>query len=191
MANAQTPAPNSASKSELQAFDKFLDAHPAIAADVRQNPSLVNDSSYLKTHPELAGFMQNHPNAAQVLKGNPGAFMSSESAYDKAQGENPATEDTEKARQRQAYDQFLGKHPQIAKDLSSNPSLVDDPSYLKSHPQLREFFQNHPNVRYELAQNPNAFSNGAGTSATGAPKSGHSGRASTAPKAKATKIKTK
>jgi hypothetical protein len=191
IANAQQPVANSASNSELQAFDKFLDAHPAIAGDVRQNPSLVNDPSYLKTHPELAGFMQDHPNAAQALKGNPGAFMSSEAAYDKRQGENPAAEDTELGRQRQAYDQFLGKHPQIAKDLSRNPALVNDPSYLKSHPQLREFFQNHPNVHYELAQNPNAFANGAVPSATGAPKSAHSGRANTTARVKTPKVKTK
>lgn len=161
IASAQQSNDKDITKAELQAFDTFLDGHPAIAADLRKNPSLVNDSSYLKRQPELASFLQSHPHAAEELKENPSAFMSAEGKYEKAQGENPATEDTGLAQQEKALDHFLDTHPQIAKDLRSNPSLANDPNYLKRHPQLSGFLANHPNLRYELSQNPNAFIKGA------------------------------
>lgn len=161
IANAQQSADKDVTKAELQAFDKFLDAHPAIASDVRQNPSLVNDSSYLQKHPELSGFFQNHPHAAEELKENPSAFTAAENKYERGQGENPATEDTGRAQQEKAFDQFLDAHPQIAKDLRSNPSLVNDASYVQKHPQLSGFLANHPNVKAELQQNPGAFIKGA------------------------------
>src|SRR5215470_17000750 len=161
IASAQQSNDKDITKAELQAFDSFLDAHPAIAADLRQNPSLVNDPSYLKKQPELAHFLQNHPHVAEELKENPSAFMSAEGKYEKAQGENPATEDTGRAQQEKALDHFLDTHPQIAKDLRSNPSLVNDPTYVKKHPGLSGFLANHPNIRFELSQNPSGFIKGA------------------------------
>ena len=160
-ATAQQSSDKDITKTELQAFDKFLDAHPAIAADVRQNPSLVNDPRYVKQHPELNGFFQNHPHAAEELKENPAAFTTAENKYEKSQGENASSEDTGRAQQEKDFDQFLDSHPQIAKDLRSNPSLANDANYVSKHPQLKGFLDNHANVKAELAQNPGAFVRGA------------------------------
>jgi S1-C subfamily serine protease len=46
---------------QLKAFEKFLDAHPAIAADINKDAALVDNPDYLATHPELKDFLNAHP----------------------------------------------------------------------------------------------------------------------------------
>jgi len=41
--------------------DQFAEEHPKIATALAYRPSLINDSGYLKKHPELATFFQQHP----------------------------------------------------------------------------------------------------------------------------------
>jgi len=55
------------------------------------------------------------------------------------------------------FDHFLNNHDKIARDLRSNPNLVNDPAYIRSHPDLKEFLSNHHGVRDELRQNPGRF----------------------------------
>jgi len=55
------------------------------------------------------------------------------------------------------FDVFLDNHSGIAKDLRSNPRLVNDPHYLSEHPELQEFLDNHPRVKEELKENPKRF----------------------------------
>jgi hypothetical protein len=43
-------------------MDKFLNAHPDLAAKVRADPSLLYNKQFREEHPELQTFMQNHPN---------------------------------------------------------------------------------------------------------------------------------
>ena len=71
VASAQQSSDKDITKTELQAFDKFLDAHPALASDIRQNPSVVNDPTYLKQHPELKGFLQNQSPCCGGTEGKP------------------------------------------------------------------------------------------------------------------------
>jgi hypothetical protein len=56
-----------------------------------------------------------------------------------------------------SFDRFLDQHPQIERDLRANPGLVDDPAYMKQHPELREYLQKHPAVRQDLRQHPREF----------------------------------
>ena len=56
-----------------------------------------------------------------------------------------------------AFDQFLDSHPEVEKDLRSNPSLVDDHQFVSSHPGLQEFLDSHPNIRKEIKSHPEAF----------------------------------
>ena len=52
---------------ELKTFEKFLDDHPSIAADLNKDPSLVDNSDYLAKHPELQQFLNGHPNLRQEI----------------------------------------------------------------------------------------------------------------------------
>ena len=75
-----------------------------------------------------------------------------------------------------SFGSFLGTHSAIAHQLSNNPSLANDQSYLQSHPELQSYLSTHPEVRNELMQNPQEFLKSAqqynnGTTKTSAPPS--------------------
>jgi hypothetical protein len=55
------------------------------------------------------------------------------------------------------FDQFLDNHRDIAQQLRRTPSLVDDPQYLQSHPELNAYLQDHPSVKQEISERPDAF----------------------------------
>jgi hypothetical protein len=55
------------------------------------------------------------------------------------------------------FDQFLDGHREIADQLRKTPSLIDDPQYLQSHPELNAYLQDHPSVKQEISQQPNTF----------------------------------
>ena len=55
------------------------------------------------------------------------------------------------------FDQFLDGHREIANQLRKTPSLIDDPQYLQSHPELNAYLQEHPSVKQEISQNPDTF----------------------------------
>jgi hypothetical protein len=41
--------------------------------------------------------------------------------------------------------------------VSKDPTLVKNDNYLKSHPDLQEYFNSHPGAREEMEQNPQSF----------------------------------
>src|SRR5512132_428179 len=55
-----------------------------------------------------------------------------------------------------ALDTFLDSTPEVSKDVHQNPSLLNDPNYLSSHPGLEKFLQEHPKVREQARRNPGA-----------------------------------
>ena len=55
--------------------------------------------------------------------------------------------------------QYLDKHPKVARELNRNPRLVDNPAYLRKHPQLTHYLKNHPAIRHNMRQHPDAFRN--------------------------------
>jgi hypothetical protein len=55
------------------------------------------------------------------------------------------------------FDQFLDSHREIADQLRKTPSLIDDPQFLQSHPELNTYLQDHPSVRQEISERPDTF----------------------------------
>ena len=137
-------------RQELALFDQFLDSHREIAEQVRQNPSLVNNDQFVKNHPALQTFMQQHPSVREELKENPKAFMHEEARYDRR-------EDQRMHEERVHFNQFLDSHREIAEQVRKNPSLVNNPQFVKSHPALQTYLQQHPAVSGEIKENPNTF----------------------------------
>ncbi len=78
ISNEQIGLDNDTTRAELSSFDQFLDSHPAVAKDLKQNPNLINNPQYLSKHPGLKDYLQDHPQVREELKENPGAFMSRE-----------------------------------------------------------------------------------------------------------------
>jgi hypothetical protein len=55
------------------------------------------------------------------------------------------------------FDQFLDSHREIAEQVRRTPSLIDDPQFLQSHPELNAYLQEHPSVKQEISQRPDTF----------------------------------
>lgn len=53
------------------AFDKWLRKNPDSAAEIRKDPSLLNNPDYLAKHPDLQGFMNDHPEFKSAVAKNP------------------------------------------------------------------------------------------------------------------------
>ena len=60
-------------------------------------------------------------------------------------------------RQVATVDDFLDRHPDVAKSLQKKPDLINDQSYLKRHKDLSEFLSEHPAVQQEVRENPSSF----------------------------------
>jgi hypothetical protein len=52
---------------------------------------------------------------------------------------------------------YLDEHPEVARQLASNPDLIDNPQYLANHPGLEQYLNNHPGIRQDLRQHPYKF----------------------------------
>jgi hypothetical protein len=52
---------------------------------------------------------------------------------------------------------FAASHPNIAKALAYNPSLMHNDAYLAKHPDLEAFFKAHPDVEQSMAANPGDY----------------------------------
>ncbi len=70
----------------LTSMDEYLDRHPEAAAQLRQNPTLINDREFMEQHPELHEFLNQHPNARAEFKAHPYKFMHREKKYEKHEG---------------------------------------------------------------------------------------------------------
>jgi hypothetical protein len=60
---------------ELAVWGDFAQAHPRVASALAYKPSLINDSGYLRKHPELADFFASHPEIKDAMAENPGNFV--------------------------------------------------------------------------------------------------------------------
>jgi hypothetical protein len=141
---------------QLASFDQFMDGHPELSEQLRQNPSLVNDGDFVRNHPALAEYLEQHPEFREEIRENPNAFMRQERRYDRREDDRDRYRDTTR-RQLAGFDQFMDGHPEIAEQLRKNPALMDDGEFVKNHPALAEYLEQHPGVREEIRENPNAF----------------------------------
>lgn len=146
----QGEGPGPAAHRELNNFDQLLQQHPEFAEQVRQDPSLLNNPTYLSNHPELQSWLSSHPGVAQQLKNNPQAFVEHERNYN----QHLANEHRDQVH---SYDEVLKNHPELAEQLTKNPALANDPTFLKNHPQFANYLQTHPAVAEDLKNHPEAF----------------------------------
>jgi hypothetical protein len=139
----------------LMRMRQFFDSHPDIEKELAANPKLIDDQAYLKNRPELQDFLNSHAEVGQAFDRNPDMFMAMELRLQG--GANVAL-----------MDQFLRAHPEIARQLEANPSLLTNVKYLNHHPELRNFLNNNPQIREAFVQNPSIFFNGGGQFRAGA-----------------------
>jgi hypothetical protein len=141
-------------RSELARFDQFLDSHREIAEQLRKDPSLANDRQFLKNHPALQSYLQDHPQTRDALKDDPNIVMKDEARFERF-GEQ--RDDDPNRRELANFDRFLDNHRETAEQLRRDPSLIDNPQYMKDHPELQSYLQDHPAIRQQIKDNPDAF----------------------------------
>src|SRR4030095_91690 len=105
-------------RSQLRNFHQFLEEHPRIAEDLRNNPSLVNDRRWVTRHDDLQEFLRNHPRIRQELRENPGRVMAWERNLN-------GRADMRK------FDRFLDSHPRLAERLKDNPNFINDRRFVE------------------------------------------------------------
>jgi dsDNA-binding SOS-regulon protein len=83
------------------------------------------------------------------------AFVSVASAQ---QAPGQGTQNPDLTRQElSTFDQFLDKHPDIDKQLTANPSLINNKDFVEDHPELGKFLVDHKEIREEIKENPINF----------------------------------
>jgi hypothetical protein len=58
-------------------FGEFLGAHSKVSQQLSNDPSLVKNQQYLKSHPELQSYLDAHPEVREELMQNPQGFLKS------------------------------------------------------------------------------------------------------------------
>lgn len=155
---ARNPNPD-ITRGELQNFDGFLDSHQEISRQLDANPSLINDSGYLKANPELQSYLTQHPGVREEITETPNYFINRENRLDAREDGRlaPNPSNNASAQEQDRMDQYLTDHKDVDRDLRKNPRLVDDSGYLKKHRDLDEFLRANPDVRVVIVSNPNYF----------------------------------
>ena len=116
-------------------WNRELAANPNFADRYRQNPSIVNDSNLRDSEPEIAEFLRTNPDVRPYLDS-----YASRSSYRDDRDED--------FRGDSGLDAFMASHPNIARQLRDNPSLINDENFIRSHPNLHEYLRTHPEARY-------------------------------------------
>ncbi|HTB96874.1 MAG TPA: hypothetical protein VK716_07680 [Terracidiphilus sp.] len=143
---------------EVVNFSRFLDSHREIAEQVRKDPSLVDNRTFVENHPVLQAYLQENPGVRDQLRQDPNAFMRQEDVL----AHNEHQRDNDPMRMHMAdFGGFLGNHSDIQNDLSRDPSKVTDHDYVQHHAELNTYLNAHPDVRAELMANPQGFVQGA------------------------------
>src|SRR5690349_9357704 len=57
----------------------------------------------------------------------------------------------------ETWTSFANQHPDIARALAYQPSLINNDSFTQKHPELGEFFSSHPEIREAMAENPGNY----------------------------------
>src|SRR5437660_4530220 len=145
----QTPNPD-ITRQELANFDRFLDTHPEIAKQLQANPSLINNPEWEENHPELRAFLASVPGVREAIQETPRFFMERERRFENSENRpgNPNPDITRSEERRVGRD--LETHPEMAKQLQDNPSLINNPEWVENHPELRAFLSSQPGVRAEV-----------------------------------------
>jgi hypothetical protein len=161
-AQAQQQGNNDVNRQDVASFDGFLDAHPDIEKQLDSNPSSVNDSNYLQSHPDLQAYLSQHPNVKAELLQNPNDFMRRENLFEGSRADRDATPGRNPNPDLTGWeigrmDQFLDEHHEIEQQLEQNPALINDSNYLAQHPALQQFLNQHPQIREEFDENPRYF----------------------------------
>ena len=112
-------------------YENFLAQHQAAAQALSANPSLYRSPGFMVQHPDVWSYLNQNPVLYQSLAAKVPAYSPDIAAYN--------------------LSNYLHYHPDVAQALATNPSVVNNPAYLNSHPDFKGFLQHHPGVQQQLS----------------------------------------
>ena len=59
-------------RDQIAQYHVFMDDHPKASTQIRENPQLVYDKKFLKSHPEVERFLKARPELRQEISRRPG-----------------------------------------------------------------------------------------------------------------------
>jgi hypothetical protein len=59
-------------RDQIAQYHVFMDEHPKASTQIRENPQLVYDGKFLKSHPEVEHFLKARPELRQEIARRPG-----------------------------------------------------------------------------------------------------------------------
>jgi hypothetical protein len=143
------------SAADLRSFERYLDTHGDTAQELYRDPDLLNDRDYVREHQALRNWLEEHPEAAREIRANPQAVLWRERGRDADERYGASTRLSD--RQRRSWDNFLADHRDIARDLSRNPDLLNDASYVRDHEALDDWLREHREAADIITANPRAY----------------------------------
>jgi hypothetical protein len=167
---------------EHPALQSYLQDHPAVRQEITQNPNAFmqaeerydqheNDVNRDRDaeHNNVARSDRNANPNNTATSGNVNQRQSNGTNRDRDdrdanrgtyanRNSNSDRGDRDSDRQERArFDQFLDNHRETAEQLRKDPSLANNPQFLKNHTALQTYLQDHPAVRSEIKNDPNGF----------------------------------
>ncbi len=55
------------------------------------------------------------------------------------------------------WSRFAEVHPKVARQLGNKPALIEDPGYLRKHPELVKLFDENPKLLVAMKRDPGNF----------------------------------
>lgn len=115
----------------LTSYETFLAQHPTAAEALSSNPSLYRSPGFMVQHPDVWSYLNQNPALYQSLAARTPAYSPDAAAFN--------------------LSNYLHYHPDIARTLATNPSIVNNPAYLNQHPDFKGFLMHHPGVQRQLS----------------------------------------
>ena len=142
---------------QLAEMDRFLDNHPEIDAQLKKQPDLILNQTYLNQHKDLQAFVNDHPQLKEEFRENPNYFMYRENRYDAATGRSTFSNPDLRRQQLAEMDHFLDNHPDIDAQLREATGFDFEPDIFESAQGLAGVRQRSPGGEEEFRENPNYF----------------------------------
>jgi hypothetical protein len=70
------------SQSSMADFDAFMRDHPKASTDLQNNPNLIYDNRWLRSHPEVEHYLKKHPEVRETIAYRRGSVYRSRDRYD-------------------------------------------------------------------------------------------------------------
>jgi hypothetical protein len=115
-------------------WDRLMASNPNFAQRYRENRSIINDSNLDSDEPAIAQFLRTNPDVRDYLH----SYASRDHGDERDEDFNSNA----------GLQNFMSSHPKVARQLHDNPSLINDPDWVRSHPNLHEYLRDHPDARY-------------------------------------------